>query len=510
MSVASETTQLSIPSATRKQALSTESLAFGVLFALVLTVIQRALGGVRGILFCRLMTDQELGQWSMMYSFLMTLAPLAVLGLPGAFGKFVEHYYREGQLKSFLSKISWICSGSTLVVALSMVLFPEFYSQQILGTRTNQAMMYLMAGTLIALTFLNYLTSLIEAMRQIRLATMMRFVSGVSFTVFGVLFLWVAPHGSTSAMWAFLTSSLLGAIPAIWYLKYYRTTVSDDAATPLKLQQIMLRLAPYAVWWWMSNFIHNLFELSDRYMLIHFCQGGYEVAQGLVGQYHSGRVIPLLMVGVAAMLSGLLLPYVAKAWADGDLVKARSQVNWTIKLSTMGMMAANVGLLAISPFVFNVLLEGKYDSGFAVLPMTLIYCTWFSILTVSQDFLWVIEKGKVATGAMGIGLLINILLNAILIPEYGLWGAVLGTAIGNVMALVILFSANAYYGCPPDIGCWMAVLLPMILLLPISGAIACLVVFLIGVATSRVVFSDAEKTQILELADKFSSRLRKQ
>lgn len=54
-----------------------DSIAAGVIFALVLTVGQRIVGFGRGILFCRLMTEQELGQWSMVWSYLMLLAPLA-------------------------------------------------------------------------------------------------------------------------------------------------------------------------------------------------------------------------------------------------------------------------------------------------------------------------------------------------------------------------------------------------------------------------------------------------
>jgi O-antigen/teichoic acid export membrane protein len=66
----------------RRQLVS-DSIATGLMFALILTVGQRIIGFGRGILFCRFMTDQELGQWSMVWSYLMLLAPLAVLGLPG-------------------------------------------------------------------------------------------------------------------------------------------------------------------------------------------------------------------------------------------------------------------------------------------------------------------------------------------------------------------------------------------------------------------------------------------
>ncbi|MDG1513119.1 MAG: lipopolysaccharide biosynthesis protein, partial [Mariniblastus sp.] len=52
-----------------------DSIAIGLAFALVLTISQRAIGFGRGLLFCRLMSDQQLGQWSMAWSYLMLLVP---------------------------------------------------------------------------------------------------------------------------------------------------------------------------------------------------------------------------------------------------------------------------------------------------------------------------------------------------------------------------------------------------------------------------------------------------
>ncbi|MEZ6094574.1 MAG: oligosaccharide flippase family protein [Pirellulaceae bacterium] len=486
--------------------LSTESLAFGIAFALILTVVQRGLGGVRGLLFCRLMSDQELGQWSMINCFLMALAPLAVLGLPGSFGKFVEHYYQNGQLKSFLWKISLLCCLSTLGVSGAIVLFPRFFSQQVLGSPEQTTLMYWMAGTLLFLTLSNYLTTLVESMRQIRLVTIMRFVSGTSFTVFGIWLLLAVPMGSYSAMIAFLASCILGTLPAIWYLwKWNRGETQQSALLPSS--QLWVRLAPYAFWWWLSNIIHNVFEFADRYMLIHFASDDAEYTQSLVGQYHSGRVIPLLMVGVAAMLSGLLLPYVAKSWADGNIAKARAQLNWTVKLSTLGMMGANVVLLALGPFVFDVLLDGKFNDGLAVFPMTMMYCTWFSIATLSQDFLWVSEKGKIAVLSLGAGLLINILFNALLIPTYGLWGAVIGTSLGTASTLCLLLWANARYGCPPDLGCWAAVIMPMILLLPTSIATVVYIAFVAQAFKTSWIFDREEKRQVVDMLQKAQRKM---
>lgn len=493
----------SAPAATansRARAIVSDSLVSGLVFALALTVTQRLLGVIRGVLFCRLMTDDELGQWSMIHGVLMTLAPLAVLGLPGSFGKFVEHYSQTGQLRSFLRNVGRVCAAMTVLFAVAMLCLPDFFSYQILGETGHDGQIRLSALVLLALTWMNYLTSLVESMRQIRLATWIRFFSGTSFTLIAVVLLTSPLDHSLAALISFGVSCLIGAIPAVWYLRRQRSWMASlDEALPAR--ELWVRLAPFAAWWWVSNIIHNSFELVDRYMLVHW--SGLQPAEvlGALGQYHSSRVVPMLMVGVAAMLSGLLMPYVSAAWTAGELGKARQQLNLTIKVLSLGMVVGNALMLASAPLLFDWLLQGRYDEGLAILPLTLIYCTWFSLMTVSQDYLWVSEQGKFAVLCMALGLLANIAFNALMIPWWGLWGAVIATALGNLLGAAGLYAANHRQGCPPDRGCWVSLGLPLVLLAdPWVAVILSLLVLVVSLAT-RVLFSRTELEMMYELVN---------
>ena len=75
-----------------------------LLFAL--TVVQRGIGFLRGVLFCRWLDADQLGQWDLAYGILMPAVPAIVLGLPGSLGRYVDHYHRQGQLRTFLRRIA--------------------------------------------------------------------------------------------------------------------------------------------------------------------------------------------------------------------------------------------------------------------------------------------------------------------------------------------------------------------------------------------------------------------
>ncbi|MEL7496308.1 MAG: oligosaccharide flippase family protein [Planctomycetota bacterium] len=493
------------PKTESKRQLVSDSIATGLFFALVLTVGQRVIGFGRGILFCRLMTDQQLGQWSMVWSYLMLLAPLAVLGLPGCFGKYSEYYRQRGQLRTFVFRIAWISAITTCLLATLIFLFPETVSWILFRDTTQASLTRWIAVALVFVTASNFLSCLMESLRQVRTVTLMRFLTGVVFAIAGVGLLYATASGSTATTIGFSVACLVGSVPAVWILWRYRDTFthSGDQLTHRSMWQ---KIAPFAIWLWAANLLNNLFEVSDRYMLIHWSNTSPELAQGSVGQYHSGRVVPLLLVSVAAMLASLLMPYMSEAWESGKKAVAQRQLNWTVKLVSLGFTVGGVLILMLSPILFDTILQGRYNDGLAVLPLTLVYCIWFSLHTVGQDYLWVAEKGKWATAATGIGLIVNLAMNVILIPWLGLMGAVMATAAGNIVIVLAMFTLNHLFGCKTDLGIWLSAAMPLILLLGTwPAAFAAGVLALVCFGTNWVFTAD-EKADVYRIVREKLSR----
>jgi len=158
-----------------------------------------------------------------------------------------------------------------------------------------------------------------------------------------------------------------------------------------------------------------------------------------------------------------------------------------------------IGIILFAPFVFDTILEGRYDEGLSVLPMTLVYCIWFGLTCVAQNYLWVVEKGKWIALSVGVGLAINLGLNWLLIPHFGVSGAVIATAISNGLLLATIYIFNRFAGCTMDGSIWICSAIPIILLLPVSAAIVISAVIALIGYKSAIIFSDAEKAEIGEL-----------
>ena len=202
------------------------------------------------------------------------------------------------------------------------------------------------------------------------------------------------------------------------------------------------------------------------------------------------------------MLAGVLLPYLSENWEKGRKDLAARQLNWTIKLASICFTLGSIVLLLLSPILFEWILAGRYNDGLSVLPLTLVYCIWFGIHVIGQDYLWVAEKGKWATFATAFGLVVNLTLNMLLIPIFGLLGAVLATAAGNLLIVISLFALNHRLGCKTDLGIWLCAAIPLILLLSKPLAIGAGILLLLLCVTTNLFFSQIERQEIASLVKK--------
>ncbi len=485
--------------------LKVDSLKFGVAFALILTAVQRVIGLVRSVLFCRMLPEEQLGQWSLTWSYLMLIAPLAVLGLPGSFNRYVEMYRQTGQLKAFLFRITGISLVMTVVFSVLMFVFAEPISHWLYRDSQQQHLVLVMAMSLIVIVAFNFLASLLEAMRQVRLVTIMRFINGLAFAVFGMGLIFFWSNGTEAVTIGFAASCLVAMVPAVWYFTR-NWSIVESSSLPLPRQSMWSRVAPFAAWLWVINLVSNLYEVADRNMLLHLAPVSPAEAQAMIGQYHSGRIIPLVLVGLAAMLSGILMSYMTASWERGDREKVSQQLRWTLKLMGLGFTLLGVSVMLVSPLLFQVVLQNKFSGGLAVLPLTLVYCIWYSLVTVGQDYLWCREKGKWACLAVLIGLTANIALNFALIPRFGLGGAVWATAISNLFALVALYVTNFCFGWKPDRGVWLTALLPLVLLLPVQMGLALVLVFSWAGWKYGWLFNEHEQQEFNTLMDGIKQR----
>ena len=250
-------------------ALRTDTLADSVLILLGFTVVQRLVGFCRAILFCRWLQPEQLGQWDMAFSFLILASSLAVLALPGAFGRYVERYRQQGQLRTFLRRTITLCICLAVAATAVVYLGRRWFSYLIFGTFDQAELVTLLAVSMAAMVALNFLIELFTALRNIRLVSCMQMALSLIFAVLGICLLLTWRCSAVSVVVAYGGASLITAIGAVWWLR--RTWKASPPVTePMTHRALWAKMAPFAAWVLLGSLLANLFEIADRYMIIHY------------------------------------------------------------------------------------------------------------------------------------------------------------------------------------------------------------------------------------------------
>ena len=491
--------------------LRTDTLLDSVLILLALTVVQRLVGFVRAVLFCRWLDAEQLGLWDMAFSFLLIAAPLAVAAIPGAFGRYLEHYRQQGQLHTFLRRAALACGGLGAAACIAVALMRRWVSLLIFGTESQSDLVALAAGCLAAVIAYNFLIELCIALRNIRLSSAMQLTNSVAFAVLGLGLMLGWQCSAKSVLLGYGGSCLIAALLAVCIVvRTLRVRAGHTECAryfqPMPQAALWSKVAPFAAWMLMVSLLMNLFEVVDRYMIIHFSGASADRALGLVGNYHASRVAPVLLVSIAAMLAAMIIPHLSHDWEAGrrDLVAFRLRL--LLKVFGLGLFAAAVAVVVVAPLLFDFAFKGKFPGGLAVLPWTLVYCCWFGMLMIAQNYLLCAEKARLGSVALLGGLALNVPLNLLLLPRLGLEGAVLATAAANALALGLVCLFNRRLGFRLDDGARLVMVLPMVVCLGPWVSVLVLAAVAAEALWGTRLFSPEEKQRLVERLNDFGER----
>lgn len=504
------TTSMAAPSKhnTSRPALAADSLATGILFMMVLTVVQRMIGFVRTILFCRFLDDDQLGQWSLMFGFMMFAAPVAMFGLTGSFGRYLEHFRARGHLTAFIRRTSLVAATLGLGAVSLIGLGRHWFSWFIFKDAEQGQLVLAVAGALLVMIVFNFLTEIFMGLRRSRVVSLMELVSSLIFATLGLGLLLGTDLGAVAVVLAYACGNFVASLVGIFELKR-NWQLLPQAQAVLPHRELWAKLAPFAIWVWLINIVANSFEMADRYMIIHFSGFEAAAAQALVGQYYSSLAVPALLVAVASVFSNVLLPHLSHDWEAGRKDSVSRQVSMALKVFALLALTGGVLILVASPVIFGWALAGKYDGGLRVLPWSITFCIWSSLTLIAQTYLWCAERTRISCLSFTTGLLVNLLLNWLLLPRFGLLGAVLATSIAQGLALALTCTFCRRCGMRLDGRLVVVCTLPVLLGVgPLPAAIG-LVLIVTAARFTNAVFTAEEKQHIESILEEHVTRIRR-
>jgi O-antigen/teichoic acid export membrane protein len=375
-------------------------------------------------LYTRYLTRADYGAIETLVAASAVLTIFLQAGINSAFFRFYFDSPDPEERKRVVRTSFWFTmGGATVGLALGVLFAPEL-SSLLFGTTSRANLVRAAAVMLWANLNYQQLTSLFRV-EQRSVAYVIASLTNVAITIGATIVLVVGLHkGALGALVGNFVGTLCVYFPLLVYRRF-QLGLEFDRHLLRQMNVFGLPLVPSALALWVNNF-------SDRLFLVKL-SGAAEVGLYSIGVRLSAAIVLLLTAFRTA--------WPAFAYSIEDDREARATYGFVLTYVLLVVCWAALALGALAPWLVHLLTTPRFYSGsrvVALLAFANAAKAGFMIVSIGigrarrTQFNWVVT---------GVAAAVNIVLNVILIPPYGMIGA----AIATVVSFTVMFAFMAWH-----------------------------------------------------------------
>jgi len=188
----------------------------------------------------------------------------------------------------------------------------------------------------------------------------------------------------------------------------------------LELITFSIPLVPNALMWWAMN-------ASDRYIIL------LVVGASANGLYAVANKVPAI---ISIIHNIFFQAWQLSAIEEGDSKDKSIVFSNVFNLFASVMIIISSVLTGTVKLLFEMLFSSDFESAWSVTPFLILSIVFFGFSSFYGTVYIVEKKTKGAFKTSVIGAVINLILNIILIPRYGLYGAAIATMISSISMFI--------------------------------------------------------------------------
>ncbi len=449
----------------RLQKENNTSFLKNVMMLMVAQVLVKVLGLVYRILIVGAegFGDVGNGYYATGYQIYMVLLAISSMGIPNVLSKMVsERVAKEdyiGAKRIFkASLVLFVSFGAVLGILLFA--FSGFIATEFLKASGVKYTLMVLAPAIPLVSASAVLRGYFAGLGSMKANSTSQVVEQFFNCVLSVGFVYACVGQDTAVMAAAGNlSTTLACLTAVGYLAlYYRSRRKDIKAlcneqtapsedVPLKkLVWVILAVSiPFSI----SSLISTANSAIDTVTVSRCIQNVFapfindsreleRTAMELYGKLQKAETITHLPMAVSSTLYAAMVPVVSAAFAKGDIAAANRKISSSVFLSSIVICPCMGGLIVLADPILRMLYPSVPDGALILqlLVITLPLCTLTYIL---NGVLYGAGKLKVPAIALGIGAIVKLVLNIVLIsiPSLNIYGAVISTITYQTVVFII-------------------------------------------------------------------------
>ncbi len=321
---------------------------------------------------------------------------------------------------SFLLK----CGFSIAVMAAVIFLIPPFVS-----LKEAVPLLPIVALVLLFDNFRDFGFSLIRSAEQMEKEAGLFLFTNLAIVGFGFLFLRLSATVE-SFTWAYVAGSGLGMLLTFWTVRGYLGKMLLEFDRKL-IRPILAGAWPFAL----SGILGGLMVNTDVLVI-----GSLRTATD-VGYYSAAQRVILLLYVLPGVLATSIFPLLARLAASGDKDRARRLVESALRSVLLISLPIVIGGVILSEPLIRFLFGAEYVPGTLSLQILLLTVPMNFVAAILSNVVFAYDAQKKLVIYAGIGGVLNLILDLILIPFWGIAGSSFATLCVQIVSAVYLWNA---------------------------------------------------------------------
>ncbi|TDL94242.1 polysaccharide biosynthesis protein [Macrococcus brunensis] len=460
-----------------------------VIILTVSMLLVKILSALYRVPYQNVLGDTGLYAYQQVYPVAAIVAVLSLNAVPSVISQF-DHEYAE--------KVYRLLRISSFILLILFMIFSGLIAR-LMGDPNLTSMLRISLLVLLPFSFVAVARGELQqrdAMRTIAVSQLIDQVIRVSVILLGI-YLYTTGFSIYESGAVSILGSFLGISGAWLYLRRKGRIKPADSLSKTQLKQFLLLTLFYAL----SYLIMILWQLVDSFTVLNMLKHiGYSLqdSRELKGIYDRGASLIQMGLIVTTSFALVLIPLLAQAKRQGHHQEMNDYASSALKITIVFSSAASIGLLnLIKPF--NLFLF-KSDTEAVTLAVYMLAVIFVSLIIMFTAMLQITEDYQIQAIGVVSGLLTKIVLNIVLIANFGILGAAIATVSGLVVYTIVLFrriiqrytlqlkSFTVRWAMTLVV---MSIVLQFTLQLPFTDRLSALIVSLVGVAAGVLIVGSA-------------------
>ncbi|MEK7174246.1 MAG: flippase [Patescibacteria group bacterium] len=318
-----------------------------------------------------------------------------------------------------------------VVLLAPSMLFVVFFGPVITSLAATRAILPIVAIILAFDTIRDFGFAVIRAHEKMEFEARAFIFTNAAITGLGFVFLALSPT-ITSFAWSYAVGTGLGAVAALLPLRDHLRKPFSHFERKL-VRPILASAWPFAL----SGLLGGLM-ISTDVLLIGWLRTAEEV-----GFYSVAQRVVFFLYLIPGVLATSIFPALART-AKHDAVRARRLTEFTLGVAFLAALPIMAGGWLLAPGIIQTLFGDAYSPAapaFAILTLTLA-ATFAGVILSNVVFAYDRQRYLIIYAAIGGGL--NVILDILLIPPFGIIGSAIATFIVQFVAIAYLWRVTKF------------------------------------------------------------------